>query len=357
MRRLGSLLFFTLVLSAFATEARNDDQTINWAARAGVYDLAGQVLARQISCKILYYNRNQGLGEVGVISAQNEPLTVTSYKPGAFGQWTHIVGDTDELFYYNSKTGATARGYVNAAGRHIKLKKGAGYLDPGWTHIVRYQSDFFFYNAANGKAASGQMSTTGIRQWRHYPSGSFGLGWTSILSTADGGLLFYRSADGAGAVGGWEFICSCSGSLLPSGRRVKRVRTYAPGSFATGWTHLVQTSNGVLFYRASDGLQVMAKVASNGMVRTLSKTMKNLRRGWTHIVSVKDDILFYDAANGDVAVGGIWKYHPQLEERHIDSLRIDKEYPGYFTPGWTHLTGTCDPPPGPRLHANPNMPR
>jgi M6 family metalloprotease-like protein len=301
--------------------------------------------APKISRKILYYNNNQGSGAVGVIDAQNNHLTLTSYEPGAFGQWTHIVGDSSELFYYNTHTGAAALGYVNAAGQHVTTwGVGAGYFGRGWTHIVLYQGYLFFYCAGNGMAAIGQMSTAGFRQTMHYPAGTFGLGWTSILSTTNG-LLFYRATDGAGAVGGWEYTYSgVAGQFATiTGVRFKQVRGYAPGSFTAGWTHVVQTSNGVLFYRASDGLQVMTDVASNGVVSTRSNTVKYLRRGWTHIVSVNDDILFYDKMNGDAAVGEIAKYSPWLLLRNIGSLVINKEFPGYFSPGWTHLTGTVDP--------------
>ncbi len=299
----------------------------------------------KISRKILYYNATDGSGAVGVIDAQNNHVTLASYDPGAFGQWTHLVGNAAELFYYNARTGAAALGYVDAVGTHHTTQSfPAGYFGAGWTHIVRHKGYLFFYYAPNGVAAIGQFGTNGFRQFMTYQAGSFGLGWTNILSTANG-LFFYRAADGAGAVGDWEYVTSgVPGQFATiTGVRFKQIKGYAPGSFTKGWTHVVETSNGVLFYRASDGLQVMTDITAAGAVNTRSNTVKTLRRGWTHIVSVNDDILFYDAVNGDAAVGEILKYSPWVLLSKVGSLVINKEFPSYFSPGWTHLTGTVDP--------------
>lgn len=298
-----------------------------------------------ISKKILYYNASDGSGAVGVIDAENNHLTLTSYDPGAFGQWTHIVGDSSELFYYNSQTGAAALGYVNAAGEHVTTwGVGPGYFGRGWTHIVLHRGYLFFYSAGNGMAAIGQISTRGFRQSIGYPAYTFGVGWTSIVSTPNG-LLFYRATDGVGAVGDWEYTYSGAPGQFATitGVRFKQLRGYPAGSFTYGWTHIVQTSNGTLFYRAADGLQVMVDVERNGVVSTRMHTVRTLRAGWTHIVSVNDDILFYDAASGDAAVGEIQKYSPWLVARAIGSLVIKREFPSYFSPGWTHLTVTIDP--------------
>jgi M6 family metalloprotease-like protein len=306
------------------------------------YNTSGPLM---ISRKILYYNANNGAGAVGAINAQNEHLTLTSYEPGAFGQWTHIVGESSELFYYNAQTGAAALGYVDAGGNHhTTLSIRAGYFGTGWTHIVLHKGYLFFYCAGNGLAAIGQMSQNGFRQYASYPAGSFGLGWTSILSTKNG-LVFYRATDGVGAVGEWEYVYSGAPGQFAtiSGVRFKQLRGYAPGSFTTGWSHIVETSNGVLFYRAADGLQVMTDVGANGVITTRSNTVKTLRAGWTHIVSVNDDILFYAAASGDAAVGEIQKYSPWVVPSAVGKLFIRREFPSYFSPGWTHLATTVDP--------------
>lgn len=308
----------------------------------GEYDTSAPLT---ISKKILYYNGSDRSGAVGAIDGQNNHLTLTSYAPGAFGQWTHIVGDSSEIFYYNAYTGAAALGYVDAAGQHhTTLSIRAGYFGTGWTHIVSHKGYLFFYCATNGMAAIGQMSQNGFRQYASYAPYTFGLGWTKIISTKNG-LVFYNAANGSGAVGDWDYVYSGvpGGFASLTGVRFKQLRGYAPGSFTYGWTHIVETSNGVLFYRASDGLHVMTDVETNGVISTRSRTVQTLRAGWTHIVATNDDILFYDANTGDGAIGEIQKYSPWVVAGAAGRLNTVRDLPAFFSPGWTHLTTTIDP--------------
>lgn len=299
----------------------------------------------KVQRRMFYYNGNQKSAAVALIDEQNNVLPLNSYAPGAFGQWTHIVGDATDLFYYNTYTGAAALGYLSAEDQHhTTASYPAGYFGPGWTHIVRHKGYLFFYSARDGRAAIGQMTAQGFKSFASYAPYSFGLNWTRIVSTTNG-LIFYNAVNGSGVVGDWEYVYSGApgGFASITGVKFKQLRGYGPGSFANGWTQIVETNNGVLFYRSTDGLHVMTDVAANGAISTRSNSLQTLRRGWSHIIAVNDDILFYDQNTGDGAIGEIQKASPLVLASTVGRLTIVQNLPGFFSSGWTHLTTTIDP--------------
>ena len=84
---------------------------------------------------------------------------------------------------------------------------------------------------------------------KSYPNGAFALGWTHIVSTP-GGILYYNVETGAGAFG----------SLDGAGGHTT-LKTYAPGgAFATGWTRIVSTPNGILFYNGQTGAGAVGRI-------------------------------------------------------------------------------------------------
>lgn len=129
-----------------------------------------------------------------------------------------------------------------------------------------------------------------------------------------------------------------------------RLQLYGPGSFLTGWTHLVNTSNGVLFYCSANGRQVMTELQSDGSITTRSGTEQTIATGWSSIVSANDDILFYNSTSGDVAIGDIRK--PSVFGTYLGgprpltsgSLVIRRSLPTYFSPRWSSVVTTVDPP-------------
>ena len=67
----------------------------------------------------------------------------------------------------------------------------------------------------------------------------FAAGWTRIVDTGNG-VFFYRSSDGLAAFGTFD-----------SSGKFSQLRSYPVGGvFAAGWTHIVDTGNGVFFYRS-----------------------------------------------------------------------------------------------------------
>ena len=237
-------------------------------------------------------------------------------------------------------------GSVDTAGHHTVLQTFPPcYFGTGWTHIVSHRGYLFFYNSSYGTAAIGAVSRNGFRQYKSYAAYSFGLGWTHIVSTTNG-LVFYSQANGMGAVGNWEFVYSspCDGCFQTvSEVRFKQLWGYQAGSFTTGWTSIVGTNNGVLFYRKSDGLQVMTDLDSSGHFTTRSNSLQYLKPGYTSIVAAGDDIFLYNASTGDAALAAILKASPWVLPQAIGSLSIRKEVVGFFSPGWSHLVSSADP--------------
>jgi len=294
--------------------------------------------------KIVYYSQNYYTGAVGQFDENGNHQTLSSFTAGA---WTHVVSDAGGIFYYNRGTGMAMLASVDAMGNH-KVLRGfpPGYFGTGWTHIVSYRGYLFFYNSGNGAAAIGTISANGFHQYKSYAPYSFGTGWTHIVSTQNG-LLFYSKYNGAGAVGDWQYIYTspCAGCFQAiSEVRFKQLSGFQAGSFTTGWTSIVETGNGVLFYRLADGLNVMVDIDTKGGVSTRSGTVQYLKAGYTAVVAAGDDILFYDAATGNAALAGVVKFSPWVIFSQVGTLSIRQEFPAYFSPGWSDLVVTADPP-------------
>src|SRR6266850_352628 len=289
--------------------------------------------------KILSYSQMWAIGDIGQFDDSDNYTVVTTFNTGTV-RYSHVVADQAGIFYYDRTTGRSMLTDLDTAGNHHVLATfPAGYFGAGWTHIVSHRGYLFFYSAVNGMAAIGTLSSTGFRQYKFYPAGSFGTGWTHIVST-QGGLLYYAAGNGMGAVGDWEFVYApCSSFFFPTVTEVrhKTLSFFPAGSFATGWTSIAETDNGVLFYRKSDGLQVMVDVLSYGNVVTRGNTFQYLKTGYTAVVPFGAHILFYDSSNGDTGVGKILTADPWVYSGSVGSLKLLQEWPSYLTPGWSHL--------------------
>src|SRR5262245_61247311 len=92
------------------------------------------------------------------------------------------------------------------------------------------------------------------------------------------GVLFYRAKDGLGASaridrgGSYQFVGPISG-------------------FSTGWTHVVDAQNGaLLFYNALTGEGATARIDQNGSYQFVAP-IRGFSSGWTHIASANDGSL------------------------------------------------------------------
>ena len=123
-------------------------------------------------------------------------------------------------------------------------------------------------------------------------------------------------------------VCLSSGSLnIAYALYHTTIKSYSDQSFSTGWTHNVNTPNGILWYNAQTGAGAVGQIDSAGNHRTI-KTM-NFSPGWTHIVNTPNGILWYNTQTGAGAVGQI---DDGGNHRTIKSI--------IFSPGWTHIINT-----------------
>ena len=78
-------------------------------------------------------------------------------------------------------------------------------------------------------------------------------------------------------------------------------------------------------------------------IQGLSVKALRLIIGNSAIVAAGDDILLYNTATGDAALAAILKASPLVLPRSVGSLSIRKEFPAFFSPGWSQLVATADP--------------
>ena len=300
--------------------------------------------------KLLYYERGSGAAAIGVLNDRSGHTTLTEYKPSSFGAWTHIVGDASEVFFYDMYTGNAAVGEVSREGKFSTKFTLDGFKD-GWTHIVRHRDYLFFYNTDTGAATVGRIEKGAFRTYNNGEK-PFQAGWTHITSTPSG-LFFYDQATGSAVSGEWQYGEAVKGSGEITHVSFRPRFTYPVDSLTKNWTHVVSTAAGLLFYRASDGHHEMADLAESGLLSTRPPTATAFRPGWTHVVACDEQVLFYDSGNGDGVIAALRKVRVKAEDGKPDdkdagSLILRKSYPGMFTPGYTHIVTTVDPPVAPR---------
>jgi len=123
---------------------------------------------------------------------------------------------------------------------------------------------------------------------KSYPDRSFLTGWTHCINTPNG-ILWYNSQTGAGVVG------RVDGAGIHTSIKILK--------FSPGWTHIVNTSNGILYYNSQTGAGALGRIDDAGNHATI-KTLK-FSPGWTHIVATSNGILYYNSQTGAGAVGRI----------------------------------------------------
>ena len=144
---------------------------------------------------LLYYKADSGFGAIGRVTDTNNHSTLHTFPAGSFAtDWTHIVQSADRILYYNAVTGLGAIGRVTDKYDHETL--------------------------------------------RTFPAGSFATGWTHIVPTSAGRILYYKAATGLAAVGRITDTNDHE-TLRTFPERVNKWDLRVPGSFATGWTHIV----------------------------------------------------------------------------------------------------------------------
>lgn len=120
---------------------------------------------------------------------------------------------------------------------------------------------------------------------KYYPEASFSTGWTHTVNT-DNGILYYKTATGASAFGRFDV-----------GGNHNTLKSF---NFSAGWTTILTIPAGILFYNAKTGAAAVEQINSAGNNTTL-KTF-NFMAGWTNILDTPRGVFFYNSQTGAAAL-------------------------------------------------------
>lgn len=120
---------------------------------------------------------------------------------------------------------------------------------------------------------------------KYHPEASFSTGWTHIVNTPNG-ILYYKTATGASAFG----------RLDGSGNHT----TLKSFNFSPGWSTILTIPDAILFYNSKTGAAAVERIDRSGNNTTL-KTF-NFMTGWTTIVDTPKGVFFYNAQTGAAAI-------------------------------------------------------
>jgi hypothetical protein len=241
----------------------------------------------------------------GATELLNSGATVTAqrtYGSGAFGSWTHVVGCGSQIFFYNIYTGAAALGAVDATGAFTTTFYHAGpYFAAGWDTVTYHNGRLFFYDKETGQLIVGQLMTNGTFSTALGWQGYIGTGWTHIVD-AGNSVLFYNKSTGAGMVADVIILTAPGGGPFgtPAGTVLD---SWTFPAFSSGWTHITNTGNGLLFYNATTGVAVMGDIDAAHNATTRSGSWQTIAPGYTSVVGGSQGVLFYNRTSGNAVVG------------------------------------------------------
>jgi Zn-dependent metalloprotease len=364
----AKVFFRALTLKLFPTATFADARAATVSAAAEIYGLGSQ---QHVSTErawdavgplrlsnIFYYEQpslsivrpSAAVGRIQerfTFSSQFVGYTMLKDYPETFDTWTHVASGAGSIFFYNADNGAGAVGSVAPDGTFTM----AGSFPPGsfsrnWTHAVWHDGSLLLYNANSGTAIIGRVSG-GFTQYNTYTT--FSTGWTDIVDV-QGHLLFYNQHTGEAVVGTFDEVFDQGGGPFPFLVRID-YRDVRGHGFAPGWTQIVDTGNGVLFYNGDSGQYVVGDfdAAGNYADRVADRNWmvigapplweySRLKTGWTHIVAANYKLLFYDGNTGEAMIGSVLPAARSHELRE-EPLRVEAS--GLEGIGhWTHVVET-----------------
>ncbi len=214
---------------------------------------------------IFFFNAYDRSGFAGTVNTSSGYFSRTqSFGAGAFSPWTHIVDTKYGMFFYNRADGTVAVVNVQPNGLLSQTDGKLRYLAAGYDQVVVQGADVLLYNTATGGYVPGIVESTGKYSSFAitYCGATLAAGYSKIVA-AGSKLFFYNPNTGAGAVGS---IIHINGKFSPyplvCAGQLKITKTYS--TFATGWTHLVNTANGLLFYNQNNRAGAIGYFASDG---------------------------------------------------------------------------------------------
>lgn len=302
--------------------------------------------------KTLAYASYDGSAQTGRINPTYGFDNLTPYGAGSFSNdWTTVVRLGTDIFYYNRDTALAAIGHIDANGDHQTTRVfHPGFFGRNWTHIAPMDGNVFFYKEATGEAAMGRFTgPDGFVQYG-YQSG-FSLWWTHIVN-AQGRLLFYNQNTGVAAVCVLDEIYGSADGLFRTLTEIRCRQLRSAQYVAPGWSQIVDTKDGVLFYNIGTGQYVVADIDAGGTLVDRQPevspsgrpmwTYSSLGQYWTHIERVKDALLLYSTYDGSAMT--LTMYSVPVSRRLVwgkhEPVVIQQQFA--MQPGWTHIVSAID---------------
>ena len=287
--------------------------------------------------KVFELDVNESWGRVAQIDDSHEYRVLADYPTG-FGEWTHVAGNTGYLFFYNQTTRAAAVGTVELDGRFTTVQTWPAGSFGFWTHIVWHDGSLFFYDSNTGTGVIARLEGNPLQlRTYHTYAGGFVPGCTSVVSVQDW-LLFYNAYNGVAAVGTFDEIYTGAPGSFPQLTDIAcRIVKTSLGVFGTNYTHIVDTTHGVLLYQESTGVYYTGNFDAAGNFTPVNPgstpigghplwEYEPIQAGYTHVVAVDGKILFYNKHLGDGMTGFVFTKSDADANLH-QPLAIVNRYP------------------------------
>lgn len=261
---------------------------------------------------LFFYDSSQRNAAIGTLTP-TAFKTSSTYQPGKFGTWSHVVERNNLLFFYHRARGEAAIAELMPSGITTTTTFGVNKFGK-WSHIVNTAVGLFFYDRLTGAAAIGNFDAKSFNTTGELTAGSIA-DWTDIVANGNT-MLFYNRLNGAAAIG----------AVKATG--LTTTTSFNPGSFGK-WTHLVNHGSTVLFYNRDTGAGSVGTLTTNGFATNTGYNPGSFGV-WTHVVADGSLVMFYNQETGGAAIGS-------LTANAFTST-------GYHQPAqfghWSHITGS-----------------
>jgi len=178
----------------------------------------------------IFYTKFSGNMTIGSLTQSGDFKSTATVNAGT--GWTHVVrANNGIIFFYNKSTGAGSVRRYTASGTQTVLHNYPSGSFGAWTHVVYVPPSLsrsgstgehiIFYDSTSGVAITGHFNTTSGLFVAEQTYGTFSTGWSQVVCTAFGELFFYNATSGTWATGSLDnagnFYTDASGSSIPTG--------------------------------------------------------------------------------------------------------------------------------------------
>jgi Zn-dependent metalloprotease len=234
---------------------------------------------------LLFYSATTHGGLIAHVGAAGNLIQTKSYGANSFSSWTHIVDTGYGLFFYNRGNGIVVVGNVNQDGVFVQTDSGKT-ISSGYDQVVVQGSNLLFYNNATGGYGQGSIDSAGKFSAVTITSCGSALqpGYRTIIA-AGTNFFFYNPDNGAAAVG--NRLPANIFTVTTCWNQLSLKKVYAPYNFSPGWTNIVNTANGVLFYNSGNGSTAVGYFGVDGGFVQTAWYPDGLSANWSNIVTTE----------------------------------------------------------------------